>query len=263
MKLFLSLLIVYAFPVWGDCHLKSPLYSLAGTSTTVLQKLNLLSDKNLKGISVFNPISEDDYKGTRLGGGLFLSRREDKVFSGVEVIYDQGRELDRYFKDRPYASIRIESMGLTPSEVIQKVLDVLTPRLIGCENQLALLQKQNKELSELKFKSPRKIVFFLGEITDQKKYPELVIGNDGFVLGFKKSGQIQTYPSELNYIRWSQKIIQSLDSDFIFVGISEPKDQKKNSIKKIDSKHYNIIFPGALTPGQSQLELMSFIVKNL
>lgn len=263
MKLFLSLTFLFSFSAWGDCKLKSPLYSLAGTSTTILQRLGLLSDKNLKGISTFNPIAPNDFKGERLGGGLFLSRREDKVFSGVEVLYDQGRELDRYFKDRPYSSISIKSVGLTPGEVVEKVINILKTRLDGCEEKISALVKKNQQYGTEKFKISKKIVFFLGSITEQRKLPETVIGNDGFVLAFKKTGQIKTYPSELNYIRWSQKILHSLDKDFLFVGISEPKDQKTESITKLDSKYINIVFPGALTPGQSQLELMSFIVKNL
>ncbi len=229
----------------------------------ILRKLNLLSDINLKGISTFNPIPANEYKGPRLGGGLFLSRREDKVFAGAEVIYDQGRELDRYFKNRPYPSMSIESMGLTPEEVIQKTITLLRPRLVNCEERVTALLSENKKLIEAKFNQLKKIVFFLGPISSQKKLPEMVIGNDGFVLGFKKQNQIHTYPSELHYVRWSQKMIEALDKNFIFIGVSEPKDQKTSSLIRIDQRHLNIIFPGALTPGQSQLELMSFIVKNL
>lgn len=263
MKLSLSLILFFSFSTWGECHLKGPLYSLSGPSTTILRKLNLLSDKNLRGISTFNPIPANEYKGSRLGGGLFLSRREDKIFAGAEVIYDQGRELDRYFKNRPYPSMSIESMGLTPEEVVQKTISLLEPRLEGCNEKIVELLAENKKLVEAKFSQPKKIIFFLGQISQQKKLPEMVIGNDGFVLAFKKQGQIDTYPSELHYVRWSQKIIKALDENFIFVGISESKDQKASSLTRIDQRHFNIVFPGSLTPGQSQLELMSFIVKNL
>lgn len=263
MKLFLSLIFCLSFSAWGDCHLKHPLYSLAGPSTTILKSIGLLGDKNLKGISSFNPISQKDYSGPRIGGGIFLSRREEKVFNGVEVIYDHSRELDRYFKGREYSSVGIDSIGMTPHLVVEKVLSILTPRLEGCETEVENLLKKNADLKFIKFKRKMKIIFFLGAISKEKRLPELVIGNDGFVTAFKQTGQIETYPSELNYIRWSQKILKSLSSDFLYVGISEPKDQKEISFKKLDKNHFNIIFPGALTPGQTQLELMSYIVKNL
>lgn len=261
--LLFSLIFLFSFHTLAEeCKLKAPLYSLSGPVSTVLRELNLLRDPNLKGISLFNPIPQDEYLGPRFGGGLFLSRREDKIFGKDEVIYDQGRELNRYFKERKSLSQGIQTVGSTPREVVQFVLDILDSRLLGCNKKIELFKLRMKTLEKRKFLKTRKIIFFLGQIGMNLRYPETVYGQDGFILEMTRTRQIQTYPSPLHYIRWSQKVIQSLDKDFIFVGISEPKDQKQKIFQKIDDKHFNIIFPGALTPGLTQLELIEFIVEN-
>ena len=264
MKLLTSalLFLLISSPIEA-CHIIAPLYSLAGPSTVILKELNLLKDKNLKGISTFNPIASADYSGERLGGGLFLSRQEEKTFHQAEVLFDQGRELDRYFSKRSYPSTKIATMGKTPLQVVESVLDILGPKLSGCESQIKEIIAKSKLLAASSFKDKKKIIFFLGEISQDKKYPGLVIGKDGFVKAWSDQGKIETYPSELNYIHWSQKIIRGFAPDFIFVGISEPKDQKKIEFKKINETHFNLIYPGALTPGYSQLEVMSFLAGKL
>ncbi len=263
-RLLCSLLLLANFPLWAsECKLNGPLFSLSGTSTVILKELNLLADPNLKGISIFNPISKEDYSGSRLGGGLFLSRREDKVFGSADVIFDHGRELNRYFKNRNYPSISINSVGKRPHETILMTLQIVEGKISGCEKELSTLKNKVSELQKSKFKAPRKIIFFLGEITSQKKLPEMVYGQDGFVLELSESGQIKTYPSKLNYIHWSQKILNSLEEDYVFVGLKEPRNQLDKKIQKLDQRHVNIVFPGALTPGYSQLELIKYIVDNL
>lgn len=262
MKLLISLLLFSSIAL-GDCHIKVPLFSLAGPSTVMLKELGLLKDKNLKGISTFNPIEKSAYSGPRIGGGLFLSRQEDKTFQGAEVIYDQGRELDRYFSKRKFISVPIETAGLTPREVSEKTLGILESKLVGCKEKLKSLKNKISNLSKLSWKGKKKIVFFLGPISSTQRFPEMAIGQDGFVKDFKKREMIETYPSDLLYIRWSQKIMDQLPVDFIFIGVSESPDQVTKKMIRMNSRHININFPGALTPGFSQLELMGFLVEKL
>ena len=256
-----------ARPVYG-CQLKGEkdFISLSGPVTYALSKLGLLQDKKLKGISVFNPVEQNDFKGKIYGGGLFLAQKSLGEFNDKIVFYDSGRELKKYLgQSKRVEAIEIVSRGKGSLVVGQQILKTLEHNLENCSVQLNALTKQIEKLEQqlrnatVKKLADQTYLFYLGKVNSLKK-PNILIVNDGPVKTLLDYKILKSYPSELEYVSWSQKLIESIKEP-IHIGLSEGVNSTP-LIQKVSPGHYNITYRGVLTPGLSQILLIEYLIHN-
>lgn len=269
MKIILSFFLCLSGTAFGACGFKSEyrkVYSLAGPMTVVLKELNLLSRTELLGVSIFNPVSKDEFKGKFLPGGIFLAREMMEELKKSLVFFDEGRELSRLFNEvTDIKAVEIKTRGLSPEETVNLVADHLRLYTNGCESEILSLKEKSKKLSErILTKLGRKLraIFLLGKIRNGK-LPELVMVNDGIVKWLKEKGKLTTYPSELGYLNWSAKIMNELEVGTLKVGVEDSAGTMMKEIKKVSNDTYNFIYPGALVPGLSQQEAWLYLIEKL
>ena len=258
-KYFILFFLFFQLQHSNACSLKSEneYYSLSGSVSMLFEFMGLEKDKQFKAISVFHPVK--NFKGKKLGGGIFLS---PKVFKGKKtgiVFYDESKELKKSLnKIAEIKSIEVKTRGLNSFESTLKSLKKVRPFLKGCEKQLAKVEKYVDSVNDKinQWKISKKILFFLDHINNDKKLPQTIMINDGFVLTLIHKNKILTYESPLSYVAWSAKLIQSKYADYIRVGVKESSELDQINIQKIDKKHYNLTYRGALIPGISQLKLL-------
>ncbi len=158
--------------------------------------------------------------------------------------------------------MEILTRGLGPFAVHSKAIKKLSPYLKNCDEAMSALEqdikKEKKGLSSFRF-SERPIVFFLGEFKPSSKPPRLVIGNDGFVSFFSANNGLKSYPSSLQYISWSPKILHELSP--VRIGVAQGKGPKLK-MKKVERGTYNISHAGALSPGLGQIRFMSDLIQS-
>lgn len=232
--------------------------SLSGPVSTYFDQLGIINQ--VEAISIYHPIA--DYQGEKLAGGLYLSTSSLKKLEGKTVYFDKSRELKKILNRYPkIKAIEVDSRRKTPQEVIELVASLTSKTLKGCEqqisefkNRLALLEKDiTSNISKIK-----QSIFFLGKIG--AKLPETVISNDGFVYWLKKENLLQSYDSHLEYLTWSMKVLSPLRGKYYFFGVQDSYQNGEKSIKKVSEKKYNVKYPGALTPGYTQLEFLKFLL---
>ncbi len=258
MKILLWLSYLFAFEVSASCRFNSQatkVYSLSGPITLALREINLL--KEVKGVSIFHPLSTDEYKGTILPGGVFLSSQNLNSFSNSVVFFDESRELEKALKTiKSVQAVEVITRALTPHEVTLMVVKTLSTYLIDCEKELKKLTQTSLSLqAELVSRIPAKmkVIFYLGDFQQGRK-PELVIANDGVVKMLREKKAIETYPSELAYVNWSMKEMGKLARDTIHVGIKDSARELTMGVVKRSTFEETLLFPGSLIPGMSQLK---------
>lgn len=244
------------------CELNShkPIFSLAGPVTVVLKELALLESPQLKGISVFHPVT--NYKREVLPGGVFLGHSLLEKMRGHVVFFDESQQLHKTLKTEPtIKGIEIKTRGKSPSEVTSIVVKELLPYLSKCELKLKqledkqlLLMKQLKKLAE-----KQQVIFFLGRITE--RYPDLVMVNDGVVKWLVEQENFKSYPSELAYVSWSAKVLTSLPSS-LKVGLLDSANRDEKKVER-GEKGINLTYPGILIPGLSQVEGFIFLFESI
>lgn len=267
MNIFLSFITLFS------CHLfaceisqSSPdIISLSGPMTVTLRELDLLKDKKLKGISLFNPIKKDSFSGTIYPGGIFLSTDTYKDFEEKMVFFDESRDMNRILNDRvKVKNAELRTRFLTPGETIDLSLRQLIPFLTHCDSKIADYKSRVKKLQEellILNKKKRSIIFYLGEISEKKR-PELVIVNDGLVKFLRDNNAISTYPSRLSYVNWSSKIMNDLPRETLHIGLKDSTQSGVIEIKK-SPRGMTFSYPGVLVPGYSQLQAFQYLFKNL
>lgn len=269
MKILVSLLVIGScLNTWASCSFKSQfkkVISLSGPMTILLRETQLLNDPALEGISIFNPISENEFRKKRIPGGIFLSQRTLSEFENALIFYDEGRELRKILSTgRGIQSVEIKTRNKYPIEVVDSLIRTIRPLTNGCDQLLSRF-KANAVRMEMellkKLPSSLKVVFYLGRFKNQRP-PELVIVNDGVVKKLIQENKIKTYPSELSYVNWSSKIMDTLSKDFIHLGIEDSGSKLMKEIKRSSMK-MTLIYPGALVPGFSQLEAFLFWANSL
>ena len=260
MRIFLKIfLVLFASSAFADCSFRKgvSVISLSGTSTVLFKHLGLLEE--LKGISVFNPVSEEEFNGKVYPGGIFLSHKTLDEFKGHYVFFDESRELEKIFKSKNLKTVEIFTRNQTPTETIHSTLKIIIPLVEGCEKQTSAIEalRINLENQIMNSIQQRKnILFFLGEIKTSR-LPEMVMANDGVVKWLREKGKISTYPSDLAYVNWSSKIMQDL-SHMTKLGILDPARENKKALVGM-----NLYYPGSLVPGLSQLEAFAFLFGKL
>lgn len=267
MSVMLKLLLaVISLSAYGACDFKSHIKhvnSLSGSATVVLKELGLLNNPRLRGISIFNPIAKSDFKGRIYPGGVFLSSSSIADFGGGMLIYDESRELRKVLS--PISSIHaieIKTRNLTPWDVQEGVLKEMSFLLEGCESAISSLRIKTKNLEQKilsQIKNRPSVVFYLGEIKNNRR-PELVIVQDGVVKWLVQNNKIITYPSDLSYVSWSAKIINSLPISTLHVGIKDSGREMIKTFKK-DGQNITLTYPGALVSGLTQLEAIDYLFR--
>lgn len=240
----------YSFGING-CELSREVVSLSGPITMLFEELDLLKDKKLIAISKFHPVlSPGDV--TVVAGGTFLAKKMLRQFTNRVIYFDKSQELSLIFKkSKIKRSIEIDTRGLDPFETVDNNLRAIGPVIKNCSKKIKLL-KANIQKIQKELQLPvilHHAIFYLGSIAD--KAPNLIIGRDGFVLSLLKVSHFKTYPTELAYVPWSQKVLLGL-YDYTHVGI---KNVYSNEfiVKKVKNKFYNISFRGVLIPGIRQV----------
>lgn len=264
MNILVSLfLVIFSFPVLAKCRLveNTSIVSLAGSSTVLFRELGLLEE--LKGISVFNPVAESEYKGKVYPGGIFLSQSVLNDFKTSTVIFDESRELEKILKAKEIKRIELKSRNQSPSETIHATLKLIIPFTTGCDQEIEKIEQrrvflENKILNLTDGK--KKFLFFLGEMKEER-LPEMIMSNDGVVKWLKDKQKIVTYPSDLAYVNWSSKILNDFRESKM-VGLIDTARKNKKEIVKVNGK-INVYFPGILVPGLSQLEGFAFLFESI
>jgi hypothetical protein len=251
------------FSSWG-CEFSSDkkIYSFSGPVTQALEELNLLDKHQLKGISVFHPIAAQKFKGKRFAGGVMLSPASLSELSGGVVFYDESQQLRRMFNQYPTVkSVEVSTRNLTPLQVDESVQKILMPYLSKCSRIIS--EQRKKQLVKLRNLIPhsKTFLFFLGEIKGER-VPEMLMVNDGVVKWMLDEKLITSYPSELAYVNWSAKILQSMSSESFQIGLRDSAGQMTKSFAQ-KGKIINLTFPGALVPGKGQVDAMIYLFENL
>lgn len=264
MRSFLfSVFLFYSSLAYSECKFKphvTKVYSLSGVTSVALNEIGLLKNPAVKGISVFNPISKNDFIGTRYPGGIFLSPTVFKEFGGGVVFYDESLELSRVLD--PMSSIQgvqIKTRGLTPTAVSEYVVKELKFFLDGCEKEVGrFLLKTKTTATSLQKNTPktRTAVYYLGDKLNGK-HPEMIMVQDGVVKWLIEQKLIRSYPSPLAYVNWSAKIMRSLPKETLHIHLV---DSGAQMIKNVQGKYGNwtLTYPGALVPGLTQLEAWNY-----
>jgi hypothetical protein len=266
--LFKILLLLLSFQSFANCDFKKNIkkvISLSGSSTVVLKELGLLKKTNVKGISVFNPITEADFAGKVYPGGIFLSHQALNELDGSVVFYDESRELHRIFTSHPKVMSReIKTRNLLPKEAHQATMTILKEFVEGCESEFKKLDKKISDLQNEIFKfipANQTMIFYLGDFLGGRR-PEMMMVNDGVVKLLVKEKKIATYPSHLAYVNWSSKILNTLPATTLHIAIKDTGRNGKREIKK-SPMGMTLVYPGALIPGLSQLEACLYLFKSL
>src|SRR5688572_349469 len=128
LKIFLLLLSARSF---AECNFRkdSPVISLSGPSTVIFKELGLLS--KLKGISVFNPISDSEYSGKVYPGGIFLSQSVLGEMKSFVVTFDESRELKKIFQSQQIKTVEIKTRNMTPTDAIHSTMKLIIPLIEG------------------------------------------------------------------------------------------------------------------------------------
>ena len=261
MNLWIKICVSFLFLIEGTlaCSLNTKgIISLSGPVSTYLDQLGIVNE--LDAISSFHPVK--NFKGVKLAGGLYLSTSTLKSMEGKTVFFDKSRELKKVLERFPkIKSIELDSRRRTPREVIEQTAEVLKPYLKNCDEKKSSL---NNHISQLEnhirsnSKKIRESIFFLGHISE--KLPDTILSNDGFVYWLKKEGLMESYPSDLEYVNWSMKVISPLRGKYFFMGLEDSFNTGLMKVEKKTDKVLNVSYPGSLTPGYTQLEFMKFLV---
>ncbi len=265
MRIFLSsFLFLLLSNANAECTYRNEnVVSLSGTATVIFKEMGLLS--GLKGISVFNPIPKDEYSGPVYPGGIFLSQNTMSEFKNKTVLFDESRELAKIFRSQNIKAVEIRTRNLSPTESIHRTLKEIIPLIKDCEKEIADVEKKRVSL-ETKIMNgltqKKQMIFFLGELK-QERLPEMIMSNDGVVKWLRTKEKISTYPSDLAYVNWSAKILLENTSDkTLLIGLNDPGREITKTVKKAGNK-INLVYPGSLVPGLSQLEAFAYLFEKI
>lgn len=267
MKIFSSLLLLFSIQSFA-CEWKpevKKVVTLSGSMTVLMKKTGLLSKKEVQGISVFSPVSKNDFSGKIYPGGIFIAQGTLNEFSGTTVFYEKSEQLRKIFQSRnDINKVEIYTRGKVPLEVVEYSIEQLKPFVKGCEKAFTEFTDEAKAVQKKlldKLSGKATVVFYLGEIRGNR-FPEMVVVHDGVVSLLLKENKIQSYPSELAYVNWSAKVMADLPKETLHVGLVDPGMNDEKKIKR-SSNRMTLIYPGSLIPGFSQLEAFLYWAETI
>lgn len=260
MKIFVSLFFLFiSLHAVGACGFKpevKKVISLSGSMTVLLKEIGLLKASQVKGISVFSPVSREEFSGKIYPGGLFIAQSSLNEFADSVVFFDQSEQLKRILKSRnDITEIELSTRGKLPLEVVDDSIKVLSHYVQDCGKNFddfkVLAENTQKKLLS-KLSSVPHVLFYLGAIKGNR-LPEMVMVHDGVVALLLKEKKIKSYPSTLSYVNWSSKVMNELPLSTLHVGLFDPGMKIEKEIKR-SSNRMTLIYPGVLVPGYTQLE---------
>ena len=247
------------------CRLKREVVSISSPITGVLRELGLLKDPNLRAVSIFHPLTSAEFVGPRLGGGLFLSKKEMETFKSASFYFDQSAELSRRLKQLSLQHrIQIRTRGQDPFAITQMALAVLNEDLEKCETQITKLQawlKEQQSFLQAQAAFKGETFFFLGEIRSGK-LPSLMMVKDGPILFWLKQGKLKTFDSPLSYVTWGEKWKKNLKGHELFVGLVQGPADQEFRIENLGGNQFNVFDPMSLSPGPWQIHFMRRFVEK-
>ncbi len=277
MKLVINLIaivslisLLYLPQSFARCRfIDKKIVSLSGPITQLLKEMDLLNDPMLKAISIYNMIEKKHFNGHFIGGGLLLSPKFlQKLGAGV-LFFDESREMKRTLgKIKKIKIVELRSVGDDPFVVYEQSKRILIPYLKGCS---LVLKKLDSRISKMKEtlsamrrskRTNKKIFFYLGKIQNGHRRPNILMNRDGFVLSLINLGIIQSYPSKLKYLPWSEKIVNKFKekNDLVEIGLVANIKYKKLVMSKETPNLFNVYHPTMLIPGIAQIFfLMEFL----
>jgi hypothetical protein len=245
------------------CELKHELVSLSSPVTTVLEELNLLNSKKLMAISkLYN--SKTKFRGQLLGGGIFLAKKTVQKFQDISIFYDRSLELELALtKSGAKKLIEIDTRAINPFSAYEKVKQALAAHLSKCQKQLQQLDAKVSQIKRsIAKKKTQKIIFYLGNCVDKKR-PQMVIVQDGFVKYLVDQNIIKTYPGPLGYVTWSAREMNKLKGFKHFCVHSEDVSKFEFKSRSLGDDFYEIRFGDAFIPGLSQIYFLEKLTKLL
>lgn len=241
--------------------------SLSGPITHLLFELKLLKTP-VMAISEFHGINPKDFSGKILKGGMFLSPQVLKTLKNPLIFFDESLEQRKTIKRLDIQGIELKTKNLDPFEVYHLSKDKLSPYLKNCETELSLLQKKVDGV-KLEVEKSKKLngyyFFYLGEIKKDERKPNLIM-IDNFVLTFLKNKLLETYPSQLNYVPWSEKVVhdyQKKKTFFIGLVTSSQSEKRSLELKQVSEREFNFYHPALLVPGLAQINFLKELVSKL
>ncbi len=257
MKLAFSLLLLFYTGSSMSCSLNRPLISLSGPITMLLEELGLLTDKNLKGISLFHPVN--NFNGKKYGGGIFLGEKFFQEIGNSIIFYDQSRELNKLFSKKTSKVISINSRGKNPFEVVVDNIRLLESFLDKCTDRIKKLNLLLQKVRDNRSLKNKQLIFFLGKINSNLK-PDKIIVNDGAILSFKSMG-MKTYKSDFSYVSWSAKKMNTEYKDYQQIGLFDEGNVNRLVVSKVGDRMYNLNFRGVFIPGIRQVHFVDEFLK--
>lgn len=267
-KIMVGLLIGWSIsPLsYSKCHLPKDrdIIILSGPVSHYLFALGLLNDPSIKAISTFHGFSEEDFQGEFMSGGIFISPKFIKKYKKPIVFFDQSKELRKNFNKLKIKDLHeVVTVNKGPFKVYQEMEQLLAPFLNGCDKQKKQLENEVAKIKQKVNQSPKNrgtFLFYLGKYEYKKRAPNLIMV-DGFVLPLVKQEIIKSYPSDLNFIPWSAKIVGELEEQgkLIHVGLDLDNSKKPNSYSFRFSEKGNIltaIGSTTLIPGIPQIHFL-------
>lgn len=262
MKLAINFLLLISFGHAFACDWKNEqdkFISLSSATTYLMKELGLLN-KQVIAISKYHSIDVDQFSGEQWGGGNFLSQKKLRQHRSHIFFIDESRNLSMSVRrGKIRKSFSIKTSGLGPIQVNDLALKSLSPFIVNCEKQITKLNLRVKRVQELietaKF---GRVLFFMGEIKENKRLPNLLMVNDSFVKLLLSHRAIETFSSKLAYVNWSVKEMNKYQS-FKKIGLV---GKKRNKFVVPNKKGINIYDPLALLPGLSQILFIEKLIAH-
>ena len=256
----LLLLLIISFPVFS-CEFKQQfkigLYS--GAIVDVINEIGLNKSNQISFYSHYFPINNQ--KADKIQGGIFVSKKKLSQYEANLVFYDDSTDLEKVFHSLRIDSLEsIKTSGKTPFEVLVDNIKILEKYTENCEKKFESLKSFAKKVKKKKIKQSR-VIFFLGEITEEK-LPPMIMLHDGFVEYLIKNKIIQSYQSPLSYVTWSEKLMKEyVNGDYLYIGLNSKSVDFET--ERINENKMNIYSRYALQPGLSQIKFLEMLKEKL
>lgn len=262
MKLAISIFLFLFSHYSIACSWKRPssvFISLSSSTTYLIKELGLLN-RQVKAISKFHEISNLKYRGELWGGGNFLSQKKLKANTTSIFFIDESRNLSMALRRGDVEKFTIiKTSLLDPVQVHKNAVRAVRPYIKNCQAKLEIIDKRILGLiKNLRKQKLGKIIFFLGEIKENKRLPNLIMVQDSLVKLLLKHETVKTFDSKMAYVNWSMKELRNY-SDYKFVGLV---GSHAPEFIQTNSKGINIYDPLALLPGFPQILFLEKLLAN-
>lgn len=259
-----NLIVIFSlftsYNLLAKCELKKPIVSLSASISSIIRELGLEGSPNLIATLKFHNIKP--VKGKQLVGGLYFSSAEIKSWKSSHIFFDESKKFEKELALIPsQQKSKVYTRGITPMALVSTTLNLLKEYLDGCDQEMTNLNQRVLRIEKsiaAKFKDYNKrILLFLGNC--DKSRPRMLMVHDGIIEYLVSKFKAKTYPSDLSYVYWSEKVLSRFaDEDIVNICAD-------NSYKKVH-KNKNTIKISArriLSPGLDQLlafnELLLFL----